>query len=971
VQSTNCRLPAPICLRPSLTTEMNHTRASRPTVPPMPAIALGIALAFPLAHTKAHAQIAINWVNAVTENQTFRVFEPTLVRYGAGVSWIQRTLNGSVNCSNAFFGRDPAAGVLKLCQIPSKDTHSAIQSTAAPAVMWVKASNEYQTFTLSSATEVRYGAGANWIQKTVNGKVTCSNGFFGSDPARNIVKSCELLNLPSDSAAPSPAPIPTVPASGWIRVAGEYQTFNLNGPTEVRFGEGAKWVQRTLNGAVRCNIDAFGSDPARNILKSCEIPGNYVTSTAPAKSQTQTPAPTPIPVPVPVPVPQSPTPVAMPVNPFSCAVGAITCIEVTSTGLGAQATVPVTFGQPFKAGDWRASSQGLVAKVDDMAVPLQIDETSSHRDGSTRFAVLSAQLGGLTAGQTKILNLYTGVKTPAGPTVPANPDWHLEVETQVFDANGNVTATLVAQPQAQLVTQITNNKGRRLSGVVASEYTVVTDFKDKQTGVPHPHLTARFHTRLVDSGARIRTDVVMENTRSWTAAPGNITYAMAIKRNGVTLHTQPKFTHFHHARWHKVVWTGSSAEPQIRVRHNMPYFMASRAVWNFDLGVRITESALATAHKNLIKARAEQAEFGPMGNTMLEKRMPNTGGRGEIGPYPKWTVNYLLSQDPRALEVMLAVADSAGSVPIHYRDENTDSSIDIDRHPTISSNPKWSTPKLPAEVNGDTFWTPDIAHQGSYAYVPYLITGDAYYLDEMMFWSAWNTVSTDPGYRGGGQGLAKHNQLRGQSWAMRAMGEVYRALPDNHPRKAHFASRLAINLDWYANEYPRNPQAAQLFPLNAFPKPDEKYKTGPWQNDFMGIVFAQLAENDEPKAYETLAWMSKFNLGRFNSENAGFCTADAPGYYWEILRADKSPITSWSELYQKNFSGAVCDSSRPVGGSPDSAGGYAGGARAMMASASNAGIPGAKEAYSRWKALTPKMEDNFTKGSSWTIVPRP
>ena len=42
------------------------------------------------------------------------------VRYGVGDRWVQRSLNGTVSCTNSFFGRDPAPGIVKSCQIPSK-----------------------------------------------------------------------------------------------------------------------------------------------------------------------------------------------------------------------------------------------------------------------------------------------------------------------------------------------------------------------------------------------------------------------------------------------------------------------------------------------------------------------------------------------------------------------------------------------------------------------------------------------------------------------------------------------------------------------------------------------------------------------------------------------------------------------------------------------------------------------------------
>lgn len=662
--------------------------------------------------------------------------------------------------------------------------------------------------------------------------------------------------------------------------------------------------------------------------------------------------------------------VAVPMGPFACATGAITCVEVTGTANTTQASVPVTFGQPFRAGDWQHTTQGLVAKVDEVAVPLQADEISSHRDGSARFAVLSAQLNNLQPGQTKIINLYTGSKTINTANVPANPDWNLELEAQVYDSNGNVVANLVAQPQAQLAAQIASGAGRRLTGAVANEYTVALPFKDKTSGIQHPHLTARLHTRLVDGGQRIRTDVVMENTRTWTPNPGNITYSFAVKRNGSTLYTQPKFTHYHHARWHKVLWTGASAEPQARVRHHMPYFMASKAVWNYDLNLKVSETSLANDYASLAKARTDQAALGPMGNGLLEKYFPMTGGRSEIGPYPRWTANYLISQDPRAKEVMLSIAESAAAVPVHYRDEATGYPLDLDKYPTVSINSNWSSPVLPALVDGVTIWEPDIAHQASYAYVPYLITGESFYLDELMFWASWNAASPNPTYRGGGLGLAKDNQVRGQAWAMRALGETYRALPDNHPRKSYFTGRLQVNLEWYSKEYPSNVNSTSIYPLNAIPKPDEPHLTSPWQNDYLAIVFAQLADNNDPYAKQFLDWISKFNIGRFNSEAQGFCTARAPGYYWSILDSNKAPYTGWGSLYQAIYPGEVCSSSLPIEGYPEWAGGYAASARAMLAAASNSGVTGAAATYTKWKTMTPLMDSDFANNPTFAIVPR-
>ncbi|WP_238530097.1 hypothetical protein [Alicycliphilus denitrificans] len=681
------------------------------------------------------------------------------------------------------------------------------------------------------------------------------------------------------------------------------------------------------------------------------------SSTQPSQSTTYPTTPT---------LPSAPT--LIPKAPFSCAADALTCVEVASTGSQAQASVPVTFGQPFKAGDWQFTTQGLVAKVDGATIPLQADEISSHRDGSARFAVLSTQLSTLQPGQSKIINLYTGAKSTSTPSVPSNPDWNLELEAQVYDTNGSIT-TLVAQPQADLVKQIANNTGRRLSGAVANEYTVALPFKNKATGATHPHLTARLHTRLVDGGQRIRTDVVMENTRTWTANPGNITYSFAVKRNGSTIYTQPKFTHYHHARWHKVIWTGASAEPQARVRHNMPYFMASKAIWNYDLSLSIPEAVLSDFYKQYTQAKTSQANLGPMANLMLTPAFGTTGGRPEIGPVPQWTAMYLISQDDRMKEVMLAHADAAGSVPIHYRDDSSNLPLDLDRFPNVSTWLGSSQPALPTVVNGTTIWQPDTAHQASYAYVPYLVTGDAFFQDELMYWAAWNLTAMNPAYRGAGQGLLWEDQVRGQAWTMRALGEASRIIPDTHAMKAYFQRRLSNSLEWFYQNWVVTP-AADVSPMSSPVNPYDTTTVGPWQNDFWAIVMAQHAEAGEPRAMELLNWVSKFGVGRFMNEAQGFCLAKAPAYYLQLKNSSGQWIRSWSELAQVNFPGVTCNGSLEYDGYPTWSGGYAANARAMLAAVSSLNITNAATAYTLWKSKTSSMDKDFLNNPTWAIVPR-
>src|SRR5690606_34285625 len=109
----------------------------------------------------------------------------------------------------------------------------------------------------------------------------------------------------------------------------------------------------------------------------------------------------------------------------NCASGAITCVEVSTTA--AQSNVPVTFGQPFRSGDLPAG-QGLSAQDSSgNAVPVQMDEISTHPNGSVRFAVLSANIPSLAANAPRIINFYPAAKSSAGASLPADPAWNLQV----------------------------------------------------------------------------------------------------------------------------------------------------------------------------------------------------------------------------------------------------------------------------------------------------------------------------------------------------------------------------------------------------------------------------------------------------------------------------------------------------------------------------------------------------------------
>jgi hypothetical protein len=70
------------------------------------------------------------------------------------------------------------------------------------AATWTKIADEYKSFTLAGTHTVRYGTDSRWVEKTVTDSGECSNAFFGRDPAKSILKRCEVLALGPSAPVP-------------------------------------------------------------------------------------------------------------------------------------------------------------------------------------------------------------------------------------------------------------------------------------------------------------------------------------------------------------------------------------------------------------------------------------------------------------------------------------------------------------------------------------------------------------------------------------------------------------------------------------------------------------------------------------------------------------------------------------------------------------------------------------------------
>jgi hypothetical protein len=416
-----------------------------------------------------------------------------------------------------------------------------------------------------------------------------------------------------------------------------------------------------------------------------------------------------------------------------------------------------TFGQVLPRG---AAKGGLqVGKL-----RTQTDVKTRWADGSIRFAVLTCKVE--KAGQYPI----TASSASTGGFSPRLPEAAVLLHLQ------GITYHAVLSRKAP--------GDRWLSGPEVVEGRCVVA-PAEPGGAPHPSLRVVFDVRSYNDGSS-RLDVAVENCRNVKGAR-NVTYSVDVFTNGQNVYHHDTLTHYYLTRWRKVFAVGLT-ESQVT-----PDFEPAQKA-------RALPRYLPLVPNTVDPATGPKFDILQPGS--LTAYMPTTGGRPEIAPYPDWVARYLKYGNPAQGKFVLANGDLGGSWPIHLR-EADGSFVSIDQRPNFiltndarAVNQGFEVPVGDMSNLGPL--TPDAAHTPSLAYVPYLVTGDRYYADEMGFWGAWGLASAWPQYRKNSEGLIypSHGQERSLAWQLRNLVDPAAYLPDANPFKAYFAAKVTNNLTW-------------------------------------------------------------------------------------------------------------------------------------------------------------------------------
>jgi len=465
---------------------------------------------------------------------------------------------------------------------------------------------------------------------------------------------------------------------------------------------------------------------------------------------------------------------------------------------------PVLLSRFFRMGEIYG---GAVARINGKNVATQNDVRSRWRDGSLKHAILSFQAD---------LSSVTSQEVAFVPGTAATGDFVIPSGTALPDLLMTLTTS---QGQRYEIRPVEIASAGYLtpwtSGPLAVQYIIEDRTPNLRFDVPfngHKSFHPIFVATAFSGWPGLKIECIGENM--WTNAEQDIRYSLTVSTGFAgqplkQVFSVANFNHYARSRWRQTFWIGPAA-PDFDIDHNLRYLIASGALPNFDTRIQMSPAAITDE-----VSKFGATDKGVMGGAgQWNRLMPTAGGRADIGLFPRWDVRYFYSFDRRLRDIMLANAGVSGHAPMHLRESALNGRqyhpqaivqaygrpVSIDARPTMflmREDYRYAdqvTPVGPATKGG---WHVDMAHQPNFVYIAYLTTGDWYFLEELYFWAAHNTVWGNPGRSSFGSAAPwaiLMDEVRSNAWGLRAIGEAAAMAPDNSPEKIYFTDKLFNNI---------------------------------------------------------------------------------------------------------------------------------------------------------------------------------
>ena len=471
---------------------------------------------------------------------------------------------------------------------------------------------------------------------------------------------------------------------------------------------------------------------------------------------------------------------------------------------------PIQIGRPFVQGEILNYPQVV---IDGTPVLTQADVKNRWPDGSVKQAIISFLIPTLTANSSVTVSFTNQASgNNAGYLQKAdllNSAYDFDAAIQLENAGTTVSAsarTMLSTDKFEYWL-----KGSVMTSVILSDHSSARSF---DIGFDtNRSFRPIFHATFWPGINKVKVRYIGEISN--TEALQDQIYSLALKLGNSApqmVYSKPSVTHLSASRWTKEFWLGG-APPAIEINHNLAYLAKTKAIPNYDSSRVVPEAALAEAYSEPNTGWANaQKDLYDAGS--IQKFMGSTGGRDEIGPYPTWTTRWLYSGDKRVEQQTFGNADLAAAFPVHFREGSSGRAFDsigtnalgkvlsVYARPTVflhtgnyyinftytDANDKL----VPVGAMTDQGWVPDGAHQPDFYSPLYMLTGDYFYLEELLFWASWGAVHTNPSpelFYGRGPTSSSggiSGEIRAEAWLLRNRMHAALFAPDGSPEKSYF-----------------------------------------------------------------------------------------------------------------------------------------------------------------------------------------
>ncbi|HEY3910671.1 MAG TPA: hypothetical protein VGM07_12380 [Stellaceae bacterium] len=514
----------------------------------------------------------------------------------------------------------------------------------------------------------------------------------------------------------------------------------------------------------------------------------------------------------------------------------VNSITITNQSGAAISNYPFQFGRPFIAGAIADQPQVL---IDGAPVPTQADVKNRYADGSVAFAVVAVVIPAIPASGSLTLtfqNQASAVNTPLTTAQMLDQSYDFVALATLKSTTG---VTEVASARLML-----QNGDYKLwtAGPIAQTIILADDTPSRKYDIGfgdgyHP-LRPRFYATFWPATHQVWVRVVIEN--GLTTELEDMAYTATVRIGAVSpggsgappasyvanLTGNPQ-EHWAMSTWTQSFWQGGTPSPQVNIDNNLAYLESTRFMPNYDPSIALNPASLAAEYSIYWSNIAHDIYEG--GWTM---GMSTGGARQDIGPQPTWDALWLYTGDWRMRQLALGMADLAAAWPVNLRESDPTKRLNR-ADPVPSSGQIGSGYGLPVSITDrktlgpsaggegvllyygytaavdalkvvgplclipDTAWNCsgwayDAAHEPAPFFIPYVLTGDPFYLGEMEMWAAYDATTSDGTETANAQGRGPtgaeggaYDQLRGAGWILRSRAETAFAIPDGDPFKTY------------------------------------------------------------------------------------------------------------------------------------------------------------------------------------------